>query len=100
MLTLTSSYYFVNIPISSNYYHSVLPTEIEACMKLAERENVLNEKIFLLQHIAEIAVSDPKFIRYDLDKFMIKQLSLWLNGKGRFQRVASVAWIIHHLNLK
>jgi len=31
---------------------------------------------------------------------MVKQLSLWKNGRGRFQRVATVAWIIHTMKLK
>jgi hypothetical protein len=28
------AYNFVNIPISSKYYHEVLPTEIDACMRM------------------------------------------------------------------
>lgn len=31
---------------------------------------------------------------------MIKELSKWKNGRGRFQKVATVAWIINKLKLK
>lgn len=47
-----------------------------------------------------MSVKYPKFTKYDTDKFMVKQLSLWKNGRGRFQRVATVAWIIHTMKLK
>jgi hypothetical protein len=39
-------------------------------------------------------------MNYNFDKFMVKELNLWKNGGGRFQRVASVAWVISRANLK
>jgi hypothetical protein len=66
LLIKISFYNFVNIPISSKYYHAVFPTEIDLCMKLAREEKILNEKILILQHIVEVIIKDPKYIRYDL----------------------------------
>lgn len=68
---------------------------------MAEKEEKLNEKVYILQHIAEMVLNDPKLAGKKVNSFLIKQLKSWEGDcGGRFQRVATVAWIIRKMGLR
>ena len=54
----------------------------------------------LLEQLTEVILSDPRaMLSLDQQKTIHKQLELWKGGKGRFDKVATVAWVIKRLNL-
>lgn len=65
---------FVNWPITSKYYHTPLPNQIEPVKVLAQQEKKLNEKCLLLQHITELVLDNPKLYSHSLADWMAKQL--------------------------
>lgn len=47
-ITHTNMHTFVNIPTTSKYYQDGLPNQVETCIKLAQTEDNLNEKVSIL----------------------------------------------------
>lgn len=69
-------------------------------LELIVKEKKLNEKGMLLEHLANVIVEDPRIIlTKDQESLIGKQLNLWKGRKGRFEKVATIAWVISKLKL-
>jgi hypothetical protein len=92
---------FVNVMVDSKYYHAQLPPKVNDVIEALEREPKLNEKTVLLEHLTDL-VTDNRTIILCLNQRhrIVKQLRLWTGRKGRFDKVATVAWVIQRLGLQ
>ena len=67
---------------------------------MIEKENKLNEKTVLLEHLTDIVTENRSIIlSHEQKDKIIKQLRLWKGKKSRSNKVATVAWVIQKLNL-
>lgn len=93
-------YNFVNLPLKSKYYHKQLPNQAQEVIKMIKRENVLNEKCFLLEHLSDLMIKDRRIVlSSEQRKIVSDEINKWKNQHGRFQHIATVAWVIKRLNL-
>ncbi len=53
-----------------------------------------------MEHIVELIEKNPKLLCSNVKQFMMKELIKWKSERGRLQRVASIALIIHKIKLK
>lgn len=94
-------YYFVNVPISSKFYHTPLPKIIDPCLILCQKEPKLEEKMVLLEHVTELIEKDPRLFTNKVRAIMIEELKKWENSRmGRMEKVVTIAWLIKKLNLQ